>query len=213
MGAKYQILVRTQVDDSIQKFQLVYDQTAGSTGSDATKEAIDSWEAQCKAELVAILSVGTQVLSIHCTKLDGDSRPTWRKNLDGDEGTRSGSPLSAQNCMIFNLRNLGGALKRPGRLFISGMSKTDIDQVAPVSGGWLNALMDPLASNFAAAIQTIPAGGGSLFEAGLVVRQYHKQDPPPPTYTYQVVDSVDATLEIGSRMSRKGRETGWVGIP
>ncbi|GAG66199.1 unnamed protein product [marine sediment metagenome] len=212
MGAKYLILVRTRVDDSIQKFQLVYDQTAGSTASDATKEAIDAWEAQCLPELVAILSVGTDVLSIHCRKLDGDSRPTWRKNLVGEEGTRSGSPLSAQNCLIFNLRNGAGLLKRPGRLFISGCSKTDIDQVAPTTGGWLAALLDPLASNFATAIKAIPAGGGSLFEGNLVVRQYHNQNPDPPTYTYVAVDTVDATLEIGSQMARKGRETGWVAI-
>lgn len=165
MGAKYQIQVRTRVDDSIQKFQLVYDQTAGSTSSDATKEFIDAWEAQCLPELLLILSVGTQVLSLYARKLDGDARPTWRKNLESEEGSRSGSPLSAQNCFIFNLRNGAGLLKRPGRLFISGCSKSDIDQAAPTTGGWAPALLDPPASNFAAAIQTIPAGADLCLRA------------------------------------------------
>ncbi|GAG73776.1 unnamed protein product, partial [marine sediment metagenome] len=44
----------------------------------------------------------------------------------------------------------------------------------------------------------------------LQVRQYHQQVDLPPVYTYVAVDSVDATVEPGSRMSRKGQETGWV---
>ncbi|GAG60038.1 unnamed protein product [marine sediment metagenome] len=209
MGAKYQFQIRTKVDDSIQKFALVYDQTAGSTSSDATKEAIDAWEAQCLPELLDILATDTEVLSIYCRKLDGDSRPTWRKNLNAELGTRTGTSLSAQNCMIINLRNGAGLLKRPGRIFVSGCAKEDIDQVAPTTGGWAPALLDPPVTAFATAIKTIPAGGGSLFEGTLVVRQYHNQDPDPPTYTYVAVDTVDATVEIGSQMGCKGKETGW----
>lgn len=209
MGDKYQFQIRTLVDDSIQRFQLVYDQTAGSTQADSTREAIDSWQAQCLAELQAILSTGTFVLSIYCRKLDGDSRPTWRKNLDTKPGTRSGTPLSSQNCLIFNLRNGSGLLKRPGRIFISGCSKSDIDQTPPTTGGWDPGLLDPPATNFATAIGSIPAGGGSLFQGSLVVRQYQQNTPDPPTYTYVDVDTVDATLEIGTQMGRKGQETGW----
>lgn len=191
------------------KFGLVYDQTAGSTSSDATSEAIDSWEAQCLSELLDILATDTEVLSIYCRKLDGDSRPTWRKNLNGEVGTRTGTALTSQNCLIINLRNGAGLLKRPGRIFISGCAKEDIDQVAPTTGGWAPALLNPPVTLFAAAIKTIPAGGGSLFEANLVVRQYHQNTPDPPTYTYVAVDTLDGTLEPGSQMGRKGRETGW----
>lgn len=209
MGAKYEFLIRTKVDDSIQKFGLVYDQTAGSTSSDATKEAIDAWEAQALPELLDILAIDTEVLSIYCRKLDGDPRPTWRKNLNAEVGTRSLTSLSAQNCMIINLRNGSGLLVRPGRLFISGCAKEDIDQAVPTTGGWAPALLDPPVTLFLAAIKTVPAGGGSLFQGELVVRQYHNQDPDPPTYTYVAVDTLDATVEIGSQMGRKGRETGW----
>ncbi|GAH15892.1 unnamed protein product, partial [marine sediment metagenome] len=167
MGAKYQFQVRTKVDDSIQKFALAYDQTAGSTSSDATQEAIDSWEDACLDLLLDLLAIDTEVLSIYCRKLDGDSRPTWRKNLNGKIGTRDFTALSAQNCLIFNLRNTSGELVRPGRLFISGCAKEDIDQVAPTTGGWAPALLDPPATDFAAAIQTIPAGGGSLWQGTL----------------------------------------------
>ncbi|GAH05111.1 unnamed protein product, partial [marine sediment metagenome] len=114
MGDKYEILVRTQVDDSIQKFGLVYDQTAGSTSSDATQEAIDAWEDGCLSELQDILASDTLILSIYCRKLSGDSRPTWRKNLVGIDGARSGNAISAQNVLIVNLRNGSGLLKRPG---------------------------------------------------------------------------------------------------
>ncbi|GAG83429.1 unnamed protein product [marine sediment metagenome] len=209
MGVKYQIIVRTRVDDSIQKFALVYDQTAGSTGADATEECIESWQEGCLAELQAILALNTIVLSIYCRKLDGESRPTWRKNLESMNGTRTGTALTAQNCLIFNLRNTQGLLKRPGRLFISGCAKEDIEQVTPPTGGWDAELLDPPATNFATAIKSIPAFAGSNFAGLLQVRQYHKEVPPPPTYTYILVDSVDATVEPGSQMGRKGELTGW----
>ncbi|GAG73773.1 unnamed protein product, partial [marine sediment metagenome] len=163
MGVNFEVLVRCRVDDSIQKFGLVYDQTAGSTGADSTQELINAWEAHCKAELKLILATGTLIMSLYARKLDGESRPTWRKNLEGEVGSRTGTALSAQNCLIFNLRNLGGLLKRPGRLFISGCSKDDIEQVVSPTGGWDSELLDPPATNFADAIIAIPPGGGSNF--------------------------------------------------
>ncbi|GAH03056.1 unnamed protein product, partial [marine sediment metagenome] len=105
-------------------------------------------------------------------------------------------------------RNGSGLLKRPGRLFISGCSKSDIEQTTPPTGGWDADLLDPPVTDFLIAIKTIPAGGGSLFQGELVVEQYEKVEEGPPNYTYVAVDTLDATVEPGSRMSRKGRDTG-----
>jgi len=210
MGVKYQILIRTKVDDSIQKFGLVYDQTAGAENAFSAKNAIVSWLTACFPTLQNILATDTLVLSVYCRVLDGTKRPTWRQNITSGVGLRSGTAISSQNCLIINLRNSGGLLKRPGRLFISGCSKSDIEQAGANSGGWAAALLDPPVTNFVNAIKTIPAGGGSDWEGDLQVRQYTKNVPPPPTYTYVPVTSLDATIEPGTRMSRKGRDTGLV---
>jgi len=208
MGEKYEIVVRTQVDDSIQKFRLVYDQTAGAENAQSCKNAITSWIDGCLAELQNILALDTRVLSVYCRKLSGDKRPTWRENLVTKTGSRTGQAISSQNCLIINLRNAAGNLKRPGRVFISGCSIDDIEQLVAPTGGWSAALLDPPVTDFATAIRIVPAGGGSDWEGALNVEQYQQNTPNPPTYTYQVVDSIDATIEPGTRMGRKGRDTG-----
>ncbi|GAG59334.1 unnamed protein product, partial [marine sediment metagenome] len=92
-----------------------------------------------------------------------------------------------------------GLLKRSGRWFISGAPKVDIE-----AGIWRSVYLTVPVAAWLATVINIPVGPLDGWSGSLrVLRTYIdgvKQEPPVPV----TVDVVDATVELGTIMKRKG---------
>lgn len=206
MAEFFHILVRTSVDDIVQKFGLYYEATAGGTGPRAAQSAATAWTNQCLAGLRACLAPEARVESVYCRKVDGTTVPAWRGNLNNQVGTGAGgaNSLSAQNCMLVNLRNGAGLLERPGRIFVSGVSDQELtDGVLRVA--FITATVQPWADT----LKSIAAGGSPPWSGDLRVRRTVIAGIPQVPPVYVAVDSLDVTRELGTQHRRKGELTGY----
>ncbi|GAG97344.1 unnamed protein product, partial [marine sediment metagenome] len=62
--------------------------------------------------------------------------------------------ISAQNCLLVNLRNLAGELKRSGRWFVSGCPKVSV-----IDGIWLDTYVNVTVQAWLDTVLNIPLGG------------------------------------------------------
>lgn len=207
MADFFHILVRTSVDDIVQKFGLYYEATAGGTGPRCAQSAAVAWQANCLTELRACLGAGARVESVYCRKVDGTTAPAWRGNLQDATGTYvGGNAMSAQNCALINLRNSAGLLERPGRIFISGCPKEGLTGGVILGPGTLGFAL----YTFANKIKTIPAGGTPAWAGELRVRRTIIAGIPQVPPVYVPVDVTDVTQELGTQQKRKGELTGFM---
>lgn len=196
---------RTSVDDIVQSFHLVYEQTAGASTATTAQSAAVAIQAHQLAALQAILAQDARVESIYVRKISGGTIPAWKGNLQAANGTHvDPNAISAQNCLLINLRNLAGLLKRSGRLFISGCPHGQL-----TDGVWDPAFLNGPVFQFMDTLEDVPAGGTDGWAGSLrVLRTYIdgvKQVPP----VVVDVDSVDSTTELGTQHARKGELTGF----
>ncbi|GAG84312.1 unnamed protein product, partial [marine sediment metagenome] len=169
------------------------------------QSAAESIRANCEDAYRNILAKDARIEAIYCRKITGQTRPAWQGNLPAAKGTAVGvDAISAQNCLLINLRNLEGLLKRSGRWFISGAPKIDVE-----GGIWRDAYINGPVAAWLLTVVNIPVGGTDGWSGALRVMRTvidgEKQDPPVPV----LVDAVDATVELGTIMSRKGVLSGY----
>lgn len=205
MGDIFRISTRVSVSDAISEFTLNYDQTAGAEDAESARSAAVAFRDNVLGPLQAILATEARVECFFVRKITGSTIPAWVGNEFDANGTIPSNSATAQNCLLINLRNAAGLLKRSGRIFVSGCPSGEL-----ANGVWKTSFITPFVDNFMAAIKTIPAGGTGNWEGSLIVWKTVtdgvKLDPPVAI----AVDSLDATLELGTQHSRKGKLTGLV---
>lgn len=205
MADHFRAIWTVSIDDVVCTTSLDYEQTSGGDGGTICQSAAVAIQDQTLTEFRALLSQGTRVENIRVFKMDGNTRPIWKGNFQGTYGTDSGSdPISAQNCLIINHRNSDGLLKRPGRMFVSGLDKGNL------AGGIWNAVdVTAKVENFMLAAVQIPAGGTDGWSGDLVVRRdwIDKVKQIPPVYV--PVNLWDWAVELGTQHARKGRLSGY----
>lgn len=205
MADHFRAVWSVSIDDVICSTSLDYEQTAGGDPGTICQSAAVSIQDSLLTPFRALLSQGTRVENIKVFKMDGNTRPAWKGNFQSTYGTDTGSdPISAQNCLIINHRNAEGELKRPGRMFVSGVDKSELN-----AGIWNAATMTGKVNNFMTFAQNIPAGGVDGWAGFLVVRRNWidkiKQEPP----VYVTVNQWDYAPELGTQHKRKGQLSGY----
>jgi len=204
MGDVYHSLWRISVDDVVSKFGLFYEQTAGGTGFASARDAAVSIQNNCLAPLQAMLDAEARFESVYVRKITGASAPAWRGNLNAANGSLATGAISAQNCLLINLRNTAGLLKRSGRIFISGTTKDMwLDGVFDVAG------FGPIVTTFLNSIATIPPGGGSPWGGFLIVWKKISNGVPNTPPLQIPVDALDWTDVLGTQHVRRGELTGF----
>lgn len=216
MGDIYKLEIQTRVDDVVSSFQLHYEQTAGESSPSAGRDAAVAWWTDCATALKNILATDVSIQGVSGTRVyPGSGNKNWFRQNDV-AGLRSGTALPALTTFILNLRNSTGALPRPGRVSISGCSKTDLE-----NGQWENDFISTQGTTFADAIKIIPAGGGSTWAGNLVVlRRYfvlvENEGTPEETHTLTKldppevvsVDLLDGSSTPGRQIRRKSKMFG-----
>ncbi|GAG79116.1 unnamed protein product, partial [marine sediment metagenome] len=162
-------------------------------------------QANCLAAYQNILATDARIEALYVRKLTGITRPAWQGNFQAANGTSIGTDaISAQNCLLINLRNSAGLLKRSGRWFISGAPKNFVE-----AGIWQDTYLTVTVAAWLATVLNISVGGTDGWSGALRVMRTVidkvEQDPPVPV----IVDSVDPTVELGTIMSRKGVFSGY----
>lgn len=205
MGDIFHALWRTSVDDVVQKFGLFYEATAGGGAATSAQSAAVAIQAAQLTELRDILAVEARVESLYVRKVTGTTIPAWRGNLQNAVGTNSGTnAISAQNCLLINLRNTAGLLKRSGRIFISGCPTSVLS-----SGVWASIFLTGDVQAFIDKLQTIPAGGTDGWAGQLRVMKRVTNGVPVVPPTPIAVDAIDATDTLGTQHVRRGELTGY----
>lgn len=216
MGDIYKLEIQTRVDDVVSSFGLHYEQSAGGTDPAQGYDAGESWYAACATALRNLLATDVKIQGVAATKVYpvGGNR-NWYP-VDDVAGLASGTALPALTTFILNLRSSTGDLPRPGRVSISGCSKSTLE-----NGQWDSDFIATQGTAFATAIKTIAAGGASNWAGSLVVlrkyevvitnpgtpqetRELVKLDPPLPI----PVDLVDGSATPGRQIRRKSRMFG-----
>jgi len=199
----FRVTVQTRVDDKISALNMVYDQTGGVFGSDGAKRCCLSVVADFIPELALILSSDTTIEGVSAKQIDPLPGNTWIHAVASTAGSRAAGALPANLALVLNLRNNQGLLDRPGRLFISGCSKSDLE-----NGYFKSGFLDPTVTAFAAAMKQIEAGGGSDFTGDLVVwRTVQNGGELEVPYAVSVTD-IDVSPAMGKQRRRKSKQFG-----
>lgn len=204
MGDVYHAKWNLSVDGVTSDFGLFYEQTAGGTGGVSARDAAVSIQDAQLTPLQNILSSAARVESIYVRKITGTSAPAWRGNLQNAVGSQGANAVTAQNCLLVNLRNSTGLLKRSGRLFVSG---TPADK-------WTLGVIDGLYVSVQLAVwigtlMTVPPGGGSPWAGFLIVWKKVTNGVPNVPPLQVPIDAIDVTDTLGTQHQRKGIFTGF----
>ncbi|GAG97055.1 unnamed protein product [marine sediment metagenome] len=205
MGDIYEANWQITVDGVLSTVNMHYEQDQGGDSPTIAQSAAEAIRANCETAYRNILAKDARIEALYVRKLTGTTRPAWQGNLPAANGTAVGvDAISAQNCLLINLRNQAGLLKRSGRWFISGAPKIDIE-----GGIWRAVYLAGPVAAWLLTVVNIPVGGLDGWSGALRVMRTMidgvKQDPPVPV----IVDSVDPTVELGTIMSRKGIHSGY----
>lgn len=205
MADHFRAVWSVSIDDVVCTTSLDYVQTAGGDPGTICQSAANAIQAALLTPFQALLAQQTRVEHLKVHKMDGNTRPAWKGNFANAEGTASGlDPISAQNCLVINMRNSDGLLKRPGRMFISGLPKDDLN-----AGIWNSIAVNARVDAFMGAALSIPAGGTDGWSGDLVVRRDYidkiKQVPP----VYVPVNQYDYPVELCTQHARKGQLSGF----
>jgi len=203
MGDKYRISVQTRVDDRVQMFHLVYDQTTGPSDVTTAEAAAVAWDTACRTALRNILATNTQYQGVHCTRVFPLPGTSFDFPADDVVGLRTGDAMPALSCMVFNLRNSSGLLKRPGRIFVSGASKSDLE-----GGVFQSMFRTTQMTAFAAAIKSVAPGGGSSWGGNLVVMRTVDGGVALNPPQFVTVTSIDDSQTPGRQKVRKSQMIG-----
>ncbi|GAH03968.1 unnamed protein product [marine sediment metagenome] len=200
MGDIYEAKWQVSVDGVVSTVNMHYEQDQGGDSPTICESVARAIDARCSTQYRACLAKDARIEALYVRKITGQTRPAWQFNFSEYNGTSVGTDaISAQNCLLINLRNSAGLLKRSGRWFISGAPKVDIE-----AGIWRSVYLTVPVAAWLATVINIPVGPLDGWSGSLrVLRTYIdgvKQEPPVPI----TVDVVDATVELGTIMKRKG---------
>ncbi|GAG73963.1 unnamed protein product [marine sediment metagenome] len=205
MGDIYEANWQVSVDGVVSTVNMHYEQDQGGDSPTICQSAGAAISDNCLVPYQNILAKDARIEALYVRKLTGQTRPAWQGNFQAMNGTAVGTDaISAQNCLLINLRNSAGDLKRSGRWFISGAPKVDVE-----SGIWRSVYLAGPVAAWLLTVVNIPIGGTDGWSGALRVLRTVidgvKQDPPIPV----TVDIVDPTVELGTQMKRKGVLSGY----
>ena len=203
MADVYRCTIQTRVDDIVSAITLHYEQSGGSTGPLGAQNCAASVANALVGPLADMLATNTTIEGVTARRIKPLPGTTGMKVLADVPGIYTGDALPAISCLVLNLRNASGLLKRPGRIFISGCSKESV-----LTGQWRAAWLTAEVTAFGAAILSVGPGGGGDFSGVLVVPRYVNLGVPvnPPTIVY--VDTVDHAVTVARQIRRKSKQLG-----
>lgn len=208
MGEKFEAKWSISVDDVVCTFRYIYDQVGGSESPEVARSAGVAISNHQLLFLRNMLGDAARVEALYTRRITGDPVPAWWGNFNNQVGLSSGNPLHAQQCLLINLRNTEGLLKRSGRVFISGLADTWL-----VDGVWDAVGFGPTITNYLNRLIDIPAGGTDNWEGKLNVERNQVDGAELPNPIYVEVDAVDYTDTVGTQHRRKGELRGYQNPP
>lgn len=204
MGDIFKVTWRTSLSDVVSEIGLYYEQSGGGTGSDAPRNCAASCLAGQLVSMKNVLSNQVRIEAVTARRVTGGTAPVWIANIEDGAGTVASNAVHAQQCMLINLRNEAGLLKRSGRLFVSGMPTTKLDD-GVINATWIQIDVDAWLTK----LKDVTAGGEGDWEGSLVVYKRYtdgvKLDPPVAV----AVTDLDATDTLGTQHKRKGKLLGF----
>ncbi|GAG81750.1 unnamed protein product [marine sediment metagenome] len=184
------------------EINVAYLQTAGNVDLKSTQAAGtaigDAWFLALKASM----SEEVTFESVHVRMVDDGPFPTRVQNRIDDIGTVLQPAIPSLLTVIINLRNTAGALKRPGRVFFSGIPTTALEDGA-LTSAYRTALEIAVED-----VLTVTDATVQLWTGDLVIARRAVGPGPPFPYTTVAIDQIEVPLELGSQILRKGRKTG-----
>ncbi|GAI66644.1 unnamed protein product, partial [marine sediment metagenome] len=180
MGDIYEANWQISVDGVVSTVNMNYEQDQGGDSPTICESAAEAINNNCTAVFRNILAQDARIEALYVRKVTGTTRPAWQGNFLAAVGTAVGTDaMSAQNCLLVNLRNLAGELKRSGRWFISGCPKLSV-----IDGIWLDTYVNVTVQAWLDTVLNIPLGGPDGWTGALRVMRTmvdgEKQDPPIP---------------------------------
>ena len=192
--------IRQSLHTIINHINVCYQQTGGPlnefTARNATAAAAGPWQ----QFLGDFFSHDMRVESFHARVIDAGPFPTNLAETQDTKGAKLVNAVAAITPLIVNLRNSAGLLKRPGRWNISGFPSPDTNNGA-VDTNTKQALETFIEDN----LLTISSAAPNEFAGQLVVAQRSGGNGQPVVWTPVLVDRVDVSSVLGSRITRKGR--------
>lgn len=126
LAAGYRIQCQTRVQDKICSFSVAYLCSSGTFPSTDSRDLNDGWATTVEPVILDLLASDVTYEGTYTTALlPGVAMPNRHEGVSLP-GLRSGNALPANSCAVISLQTTDITAIRQGRIYISGISKTDV---------------------------------------------------------------------------------------
>lgn len=122
-----------------------YKDVDGIADVDAAEDLLTVVKGIGSSEIAACLSLTTQLSDVYVLKVTGGAGMPARSKYVGVAGSSSPDALPTNKCAVFSLKTVDPLASRMGRLYLSGISKSDTADGA-FTAAWVNGVANTLAA-------------------------------------------------------------------
>lgn len=187
--------------DVVWGVNLHYRDDVGLPDADAAQDLLAVISTVQATEFAACLAVDVDVESAYVRKVTGGSAMPALFQHDDVQGTRAGNSLPANSAIVFSQQSDDPQLERPGRIFLSGISKTDTFD-GNATADWIQTP----ATNLAAKLEETLAGTAGTWEP-VVLRTINGGLPIIPPLAIPI-DNINVLSIFRTMRSRTGKRRG-----
>lgn len=162
------LLVRSQLrtNDVSHSFGIAYHVFAGYDDEFIGQLLAQDWINNFQTALLDILSEDTTYEGTHTQPaLPGTALP-GSQVVESQVGARAADAMPPNKCLVISLPGILSELPRPGRVYIGGLAKTDME-----NGAWKSAFLNAQVAAFVTLLQQDFTDSGRTYRPVIISRQ------------------------------------------
>lgn len=199
----YRLVYQMRTIDKLHTFGMHYWLDTGFDAVATAEQLADAVDTAVTPVLRDVLSVDTTVEGLYVSHVLPDTALPFSKVFNSLPGLRPGNALPPNSCLVVSFYSDEPELSRPGRVYVGGLSKTDLD-----AGRWDGTFLNTEVDVFRSTLGNDIAGTGGPYSP-VVVRRTHPGIPGGPFAV--IINSTRVTDGVFSQNRRTTKQFGTQG--
>jgi len=197
----FRLVVQSRVDDRICSFGLHYQCVSGLSTTDSARALVAAFIGNSGQKLMDCLASDVTFEGYYAHCLQVESALPHREPGGSQGGSRPGTSCPANMCSVVTLQTANLAAKRQGRIYVSGISKTDL-----TDGLWDATFVDNQLRTFAESLDDEITNSGQTFQPRIIQRIVNGNEQAPNPLE---VSSTRVTRIPYTQRRRSSRQLGY----